>query len=278
MNFLDSFIQIPVSDSTDAVIEIDTLESTPGVFRLRALPSYETAGFLFSRAIWTSETAKKWISSHEYTVTDNKGMFDKFLSIATSSQEINSKTPLDISTYLNGAGVHSVFDAKTFARLGYIFSSAYWTQATATRFITDYQSETVAKTFQTTRTLKTIDPSERLFGGVAYPASEIDLHKDFMTPEEVKKMAHSFLTSYRAQKAIIDRQHSREEVSGVDVVESHISRVDIPELKIKTGDWVVVCKALDDATWAAVEAGEINAFSFDCDVIAIEREVPEVME
>jgi len=100
--------------------------------------------------------------------------------------------------------------------------------------------------------------AERLVYGEVYAPFQIDTDGEAMTPEDVKKMAHGFLSSGRVSK--IDVEHSLEE-SGCQVVESFLVRKDDPDGFIE-GAWVLGVKIFPDDVWAKVLKGELNGFSF----------------
>lgn len=99
---------------------------------------------------------------------------------------------------------------------------------------------------------------ERLLFAEVYSPLHIDTDGEAMTAEDIRKMAHNFLSSGRVRK--IDVQHNQEE-SGCEVVESFIARKNDPDGFI-TGSWVLGIHVTPDDVWEKVKKGELNGLSF----------------
>ena len=99
---------------------------------------------------------------------------------------------------------------------------------------------------------------ERLVYGEVYSPLHVDTDTEAMTKDEIRHMAHRFLTSGRVNK--IDVGHNGEE-SGCLVAESFIARKNDPDGFIE-GSWVLGVYVLPDQLWDAVKKGELNGFSF----------------
>ena len=122
---------------------------------------------------------------------------------------------------------------------------------------------------------KTDDELQIVYGEV-YAPNVPDVHGEFMTPVEVRKMAHLFMT-----KQILDQCDTNHDnnLNGSVVVESFIAREDdviyIPEA------WVIGMHVPDPVMWEAIKSGEINGFSMEAFVHmrekVIEIEVPDVL-
>ncbi len=122
---------------------------------------------------------------------------------------------------------------------------------------------------------KTDDELQIVYGEV-YAPNVPDVHGEFMTPVEVRKMAHLFMT-----KQILDQCDTNHDnaLNGSIVVESFIAREDdsiyIPEA------WVIGMHVPDDEMWQQIKSGEINGFSMEAFVHmrekVIEIEVPDVL-
>jgi len=122
---------------------------------------------------------------------------------------------------------------------------------------------------------KTDDELQIVYGEV-YAPNVPDVHGEFMTPVEVRKMAHLFMT-----KQILDQCDTNHDnnLNGSTVVESFIAREDdviyIPEA------WVIGMHVPDAGMWEAIKSGEINGFSMEALVHmkekVIEIEVPDVL-
>lgn len=98
---------------------------------------------------------------------------------------------------------------------------------------------------------------ERLVYGEVYAPMRVDTDEEAMTSDEIRKMAHRFLSEGRTDK--IDVQHNFEE-SGSLVVESFIARKNDPDDFVEDS-WVLGVLIPEDI-WPAVKSGEINGFSF----------------
>ena len=103
-----------------------------------------------------------------------------------------------------------------------------------------------------------VDAEKRLVYGEVYPPGLPDTDGDFMTAEEIEKMAHGFMR--RFSQGNVDSQHDRRE-NGSVVVESFIAREGDPTFI--PGSWVVGVFVEDDRVWEGVKKGEFNGFSMD---------------
>ena len=125
--------------------------------------------------------------------------------------------------------------------------------------------------------IKKLDQEEQVVFGEVYAPGFPDSQGDFMTPDEVKKMAYNFLR--KGVTSNIDVNHSQQP-SGSYVVESFIARDDDP-IYIP-GSWVIGVKVPDAAVWQMVKSGELNGFSLDgmglrTDTV-FEIEMPELLK
>ena len=106
--------------------------------------------------------------------------------------------------------------------------------------------------------IKKLDQDEQIVFGEVYAPGFPDSQGDFMSADEIKKMAYNFL-----QKGLvsnIDTNHSQTP-NGSFVVESFIAREGDPIFI--PGSWVLGVKVPDAATWQLVTSGELNGFSLD---------------
>lgn len=123
---------------------------------------------------------------------------------------------------------------------------------------------------------KTDDELQIVYGEV-YAPNVPDVHGEFMTPVEVRKMAHVFMA--KGIVKAVDTNHDNE-LNGSVVVESFVAREDdtifLPEA------WVVGVHVPDTTLWAAIKSGEINGFSIEALVHLkqkiIEVEIPDVIK
>ena len=105
--------------------------------------------------------------------------------------------------------------------------------------------------------IKKLDQEEQVVFGEVYAPGFPDSQGDFMTPDEVKKMAYNFLR--KGNTSNIDVNHSQTP-SGSYVVESFIARPD--DTLFIPGSWVIGVKVPDDL-WVSIKSGDLNGFSLD---------------
>lgn len=106
--------------------------------------------------------------------------------------------------------------------------------------------------------IKKCDEEQQLVYGEVYAPTVPDSQGDFMSRDEIQRMAHEFMRKGLVTK--IDVQHTREE-SGCYVVESFIARDD--DNVFIPGSWVLGVKVPDPLVWSLVKSGELNGFSLD---------------
>ena len=102
---------------------------------------------------------------------------------------------------------------------------------------------------------KVADDDQRLVYGSVYSPDLPDTDAEFMTADEIQKMAHDFLMEGLVHA--IDTNHNLQE-NGSSVVESFIARKGDPDFK--EGSWVLGVKVSEDL-WPMVKSGELNGFS-----------------
>lgn len=107
-----------------------------------------------------------------------------------------------------------------------------------------------------------------------YPPGVPDSDNEYMTEEEVRKMAHKFMVSGAMNR--IDTNHDNQ-ANGSYVVESFIARKGDPDFI--AGAWVVGVHIPDPEVWAKVKNNELNGFSLEALVSKVEGqlelEIPE---
>jgi len=101
------------------------------------------------------------------------------------------------------------------------------------------------------------DAEAHIVMGAVYVPMSVDSDNEAMTPEDIRKMAHEFLSSGKVNK--IDKSHNFQE-SGCLVVESSLARAGDPDFV--EGTWIVTTKITDPAIWEQIQKGEINGYSF----------------
>ena len=106
--------------------------------------------------------------------------------------------------------------------------------------------------------IKKLDQEEQVVFGEVYAPGFPDSQNDFMSPEEIKKMAYNFVRKGLASN--IDVNHTQMP-SGSYVVESFIAREGDPTFI--PGSWVLGVKVPDPTVWQMVKSGELNGFSLD---------------
>lgn len=126
--------------------------------------------------------------------------------------------------------------------------------------------------------IKKADSKQRIVFGEVYAPNRLDVDKEFMDVEGVRKMAYQFM---REQKmSLIDHMHTNELVSGAHVVESFIARKGDPDFI--EGAWVVGVHIPGDEDWGQVESGAWNGFSIEAFVnkedIEVEIEIPSIIQ
>jgi hypothetical protein len=105
--------------------------------------------------------------------------------------------------------------------------------------------------------------------GEVYAPNRPDAQGEYMTADQIRKMAHGFLRS--GKMASIDVMHGNVVSKGSSVVESYIAGPD--DKMFLPGSWVVGVHIPDPVLWAKVKKGEINGFSMEALVTRHEQEV-----
>jgi hypothetical protein len=95
-----------------------------------------------------------------------------------------------------------------------------------------------------------------------------DSQQDFMTKDEIRKMAWEFLLS--GQTKNVDREHDNR-TFGAGIVESFIARDDDPTFI--PGSWVVGIHVPDAMTWSMIKQGYINGVSLDGEGDRLPRDI-----
>lgn len=105
-------------------------------------------------------------------------------------------------------------------------------------------------------TISKLDDDKQIAYGEVYIPMIPDSQGDFMTTEEIEKMAHRFMKDGLLRD--VDTQHDLSD-NGSIVVESFIVREDDPDFPI-VGSWVAAVWVPDDI-WPLVKSGELGGFS-----------------
>lgn len=110
---------------------------------------------------------------------------------------------------------------------------------------------------------------QQIVMGEVYSPNRPDAQGEFMTTNEIRKMAHEFIQAGKSKQ--IDLLHNGKVVKGCSVVESFISDEHSPTFI--PGSWVVAVHIPDKELWQSVKKGEINGFSMEAFVSRKEKEV-----
>lgn len=125
--------------------------------------------------------------------------------------------------------------------------------------------------------IKKTDDELQIVYGEVYAPNVPDIHGEFMTPVEVRKMAHRFLAKGIVEQ--VDTNHDNK-TNGSVIVESFVAREDdtifIPE------SWVIGMHVPSPEMWLKIKSGEMNGFSLEALVHlkpkVIEVEIPELVQ
>lgn len=113
--------------------------------------------------------------------------------------------------------------------------------------------------------IKRIDEDRRLVYAEVYTPYTLDTYGEFMFPEDIEQMAHRFMKLDLSQT--IDTNHDNEP-NGSYPVESFIAREEDPDYT--PGSWVLGVHVPEDHVWTMVKSGELNGFSFEAMMRAVE--------
>lgn len=119
------------------------------------------------------------------------------------------------------------------------------------------------------RICRTDDELQIVYGEV-YAPNVPDVHGEFMTPVEVRKMAHQFMRNQLLDQ--VDTNHDNE-LNGSMIVESFIAS-EKSELYLPDA-WVIGMHVPDPTMWASIKKGDINGFSMEA-LVQIKEKVIEI--
>jgi hypothetical protein len=100
------------------------------------------------------------------------------------------------------------------------------------------------------------DEDKQIVFAEVYAPDHIDSQGDYMSREEIERMAYRFMAEGRVSK--VDTNHDLKD-NGSIVVESFIARDGDPDYI--AGSWVVGVHVPDATLWEQVIKGELNGFS-----------------
>lgn len=107
------------------------------------------------------------------------------------------------------------------------------------------------------------DPNKVFVMAEVYAPNIPDTDGEFMSADEIKKMAHDFIR--KGRMAEVDVMHDQHAVKGVSVVESFIARDDDP--LFIPGSWVVGVQVDEPELARKIRKGELNGFSMEAFVM-----------
>lgn len=95
--------------------------------------------------------------------------------------------------------------------------------------------------------------------GIAYEPLVADTDDNYMTAEEIEKMAHWFMKNGR----MVDEQHSFDPNTKCEIVESWIANEDteIGGQPVTKGTWLIKIEVGDSAMWEKIQNGELSGLS-----------------
>lgn len=124
---------------------------------------------------------------------------------------------------------------------------------------------------------KTENDEKQIVWAEVYAPNVPDSDGEFMTADEIEKMAYDFMRRHKQES--VDIFHTNEVPDGVCVVESFIARKGDPDFT--EGAWVAGIHVPDPETWGKIKKGEINGFSMEAmvhkEVVEVEMELPAVI-
>ncbi len=117
--------------------------------------------------------------------------------------------------------------------------------------------------------IRRTDDDERIVYAEVYSPNTLDSHGEFMLAEDIKKMAHRFMT-LNDLGTTIDTNHDNIP-NGSYPIESFIARAGDPDFD--EGAWVLGVKVPDDSIWRKIKDGTLNSYSFEAMVRPVNMEV-----
>jgi hypothetical protein len=111
-------------------------------------------------------------------------------------------------------------------------------------------------------------PEKHLVYGEVFAPNRPDAQGEFMTADEILKMAHNFVRSRKFDQ--IDVMHDNKVVK-CEIVESWVA----PEgdTTFIPGSWCIGMHIPDEGLWQDFKSGKLNGFSMEALVVKVDREV-----
>ncbi|QIN95166.1 serine protease [Stenotrophomonas phage vB_SmaS_DLP_3] len=127
-------------------------------------------------------------------------------------------------------------------------------------------------------TIKKADKTyKQMVWAEVYAPNRPDVDGEFMTADEIEKMAYSFIRKGKLDQ--IDVNHDNKVVSA-HIIESFIARKGDPDFI--EGAWVVAVHIEDEEAWQMILDGELNGFSMEAMVskeeVEVTVEIPPVVK
>lgn len=116
--------------------------------------------------------------------------------------------------------------------------------------------------------IRRTDDDEQIVYAEVYAPYVMDTYGEFMTPEDIKVMAHRYMKLDLSNT--IDTNHDNMP-NGSYPIESFIARAGDPDFT--EGSWVLGVHIPDESVWNAVKKGELNCYSFEAMVRPVDYEV-----
>lgn len=180
-----------------------------------------------------------------YRVTDGYGEW-YFKGSEAGISWVAQKMP-DVRAFAVSSALEKTFTKEYVKSLGW--GDAAWDEAILDSLAPITKALTVMKA----------DSEQRYTLGVAYPAKELDAHREFMNPEQLEKAAWTAL----AKGLRLGVMHKAGTDGAAQVVESYIyrgPRWEIAGQIVESGDWLVGA-IWNEETWARIQAGELTGYS-----------------
>ncbi len=110
--------------------------------------------------------------------------------------------------------------------------------------------------------IKQVKKEQQVVVAEVYQPNAIDSQGDFMTADEICKMAYQFMCNGITDQVDVNHDNN---LYGCYVVESFIARED--DSIFIPGAWVVGIFVPDPALWNAIKTGQLDGFSMEAEVL-----------
>ena len=120
--------------------------------------------------------------------------------------------------------------------------------------------------------IRRTDDELQIVYGEVYAPNVPDVHGEFMTPVEVRKMAHRFMEKQSLD--VVDTNHDNQK-NASHIVESWVLAEDESDSIYLPGAWVIGMHVPDPEVWQSIKKGEINGFSLEA-LVHLKEQVIEI--